>query len=243
MDDRIDFTSKTPYHLQAERILRHLINTKKYRSGATLPNEVALARELGISRNTLRHAINRLVAEKLLIRKKGVGTTVNTLGKASSNVRNWMSFSQEMKALGITIKNYELHIRWEAGAEEICRFFNIKPNTSLLRMSRVRGSEQAPIVYFFSYFNPAIGMTGEEDFTQPLYTLLEQRYDVTVHKSVEEVSAMLADEELAQKLYIRVGDPILKRKRLVIDKKGFPVEYNIGYYRADSFTYRIEAER
>ena len=152
MDDRIDFTSKTPYHLQAERILRHLINTKKYRSGATLPNEVALARELGISRNTLRQAINRLVAEKLLIRKKGVGTTVNTLGKASSNARNWMSFSQEMKALGITIKNYELHIRWEAGAEEICRFFNIKPNTSLLRMSRVRGSEQAPIVYFFSYF-------------------------------------------------------------------------------------------
>ena len=243
MNNRIDFTSKTPYHLQAEQILRHLINTEKYSSGATLPNEVTLAQELGISRNTLRQAINRLVTEKLLIRKKGVGTTVNTLGKASSNARNWMSFSQEMKALGITIKNYELHICWEPGTQEVCRFFNTKTNTQLLRMSRIRGSEQAPIVYFFSYFNPAIGMSGEEDFTQPLYTLLEQRYGIVVHKSVEEVSSMLANDELARKLHIRTGDPILKRKRLVLDAKGFPIEYNIGYYRADSFTYRIEAER
>lgn len=90
--------------MQAEHILRQMINTEKYRSGAILPNEVELAQELKISRNTLRQAINRLVNEGLLIRKKGVGTTVNTLGKASSNARNWMSFSQEMKALGITIK-------------------------------------------------------------------------------------------------------------------------------------------
>lgn len=243
MNDRIDFTSKTPYHQQAEQILRHLINTEKYRSGATFPNEMALARELGISRNTLRQAINRLVAEKLLIRKKGVGTTVNTLGKTCSNARNWMSFSQEMKTLGVAIKNYELHICWKAGSQDICRFFNIESNTPLLCMSRVRGSEQAPIVNFFSYFNPAFGMTGDEDFTLPLYTLLEQRFGVTVHNSMEEVGAMLADEELARKLYIHIGDPILKRKRLVTDHKGFPVEYNIGYYRADSFTYRIEAKR
>ena len=54
---------------------------------------------------------------------------------------------------------------------------------------------------------------------------------------------MLADEELADKLGIRAGDPILKRKRLVLDATGFPVEFNVGYYRADSFTYRIEAEK
>ena len=157
-----------------------------------------------------------------------------------------------MKALGITIKNYELHICWEQAAPEVARFFQVTPDTRILRMSRVRGSEQAPIVYFYSYFNPAIGMTGEEDFTQPLYTMLEQRYGVIVHKSVEEVSAMLADEELADKLGIRAaqqipettpGDPILKRKRLVLDASGFPVEFNVGYYRADSFTYRIEAEK
>ena len=182
-----------------------MINNEKYRSGAILPNEVELAQELKISRNTLRQAINRLVNEGLLIRKKGVGTTVNTLGRASSNARNWMSFSQEMKALGITIKNYELHICWEQAAPEVTRFFRVASDMRMLRMSRVRGSEQAPIVYFYSYFNPAIGMTGEEDFTQPLYTMLEQRYGVIVHKSVEEVSAMLADEVLDPTHPARIG--------------------------------------
>lgn len=240
---QIDFSSKTPFHVQAEHILRRMINTEKYLSGAILPNEVELARELKISRNTLRQAINRLVNEGLLIRKKGVGTTVNTLGKASSNARNWMSFSQEMKAMGIVVKNYELHICWEEASSEVTHFFQVEPDMRILRMSRVRGSEQSPIVYFCSYFNPAIGMTGEEDFSQPLYTLLQERYGVVVHKSVEEVSAMLADGELAAKLGISAGDPILKRKRMVLDAKGFPVEFNVGYYRADSFTYRIEAEK
>lgn len=243
MSCQIDFSSKIPYHVQAESILRRMINTEKYRSGATLPNEVELASELKISRNTLRQAINRLVSEGLLIRKKGVGTTVNTLGRASSNARNWMSFSNEMRSMGIAVRNYELHICWECAAPEVCRFFRVASDTRLLRMSRVRGSEQSPIVYFYSYFNPAIGMTGEEDFSVPLYTMLEQRYGVVVHKSVEEVSAMLADDDLAAKLYIRAGDPILKRKRLVLDSSGFPVEFNVGYYRADSFTYRIEAEK
>ena len=239
---QLDPNSSKPLHQQAEDLLRRMIQQEEYRKGKLLPNEVELSKELNISRNTLRQAINRLVFEGLLIRKKGYGTTVAPQN-VMSNARNWMSFSQEMKALGISIKNYELHICWEPGSQEVCRFFNVKTNTPLLRMSRVRGSEQAPIVYFISYFNPSIGMTGEEDFTQPLYTLLEQRYGIVVHKSIEEVSAMLAGDELAQKLHAQSGDPILKRKRLVLDAAGFPVEYNVGYYRADSFTYRIEAEQ
>ena len=62
-------------------------------------------------------------------------------------------------------------------------------------------------------------------------------------KYVKSVVVKTADEELAAKLGIRVGDPILRRKRLVLDATGFPVEFNVGYYRADSFTYRIEAEK
>ena len=59
----------------------------------------------------------------------------------------------------------------------------------------------------------------------------------------EEVSARLAGEAIAEKLDIKPSDPILIRKRFVYDINEMPVEYNIGYYRADSFTYTIEAER
>ena len=245
MNTQIDFSSKTPYHVQAEHILRQMINTEKYRSGAILPNEVELAQELKISRNTLRQAINRLVNEGLLTRKKGVGTTVNTLGKASSNARNWMSFSQEMKMLGIEIRNFELHISLKRPTEEIGTFFDLgsNPDTRCVVMERVRGKKEYPFVYFISYFNPNIPLTGEEDYTRPLYEMLETQYNIVVKTSKEEISARLAGEFIAEKLEIKSNDPILIRRRFVYDVNGVPIEYNVGYYRADSFTYTIEAER
>ena len=64
----IDHSSNKPLHLQAEEILRRLIETEEYKNGKLLPNEVELSEQLHISRNTLRQAINRLVFEGLLTR-------------------------------------------------------------------------------------------------------------------------------------------------------------------------------
>ena len=129
----LDHNSSKPLHVQAEELLRNLIDSEEYKSGKYLPNEVELSQRLNISRNTLRQAINKLVFEGLLIRKKGVGTKVVQKGIVSG-VKNWLSFSQEMKMLGIEIRNFELHISWKRPNDEICNFFNLdKENGSFLR--------------------------------------------------------------------------------------------------------------
>lgn len=240
----LDHNSSKPLHVQAEELLRNLIDSEEYKSGKYLPNEVELSQRLNISRNTLRQAINKLVFEGLLVRKKGVGTKVVQKGIVSG-VKNWLSFSQEMKMLGIEIRNFELHISWKRPNDEICNFFNLdKENpTKCIVLERVRGKKEYPFVYFISYFNPNIPLTGEEDFTRPLYELLENDYQITVKTSKEKISARLAGEQIAEKLDIKAGDPILIRERFVYDTQQVPIEYNIGYYRADSFTYTIEAER
>lgn len=240
----LDHNSSKPLHVQAEELLRNLIDSEEYKSGKYLPNEVELSQRLNISRNTLRQAINKLVFEGLLIRKKGVGTKVVQKGIVSG-VKNWLSFSQEMKMLGIEIRNFELHISWKRPNDEICNFFNLdKENpTKCIVLERVRGKKEYPFVYFISYFNPNIPLTGEEDFTRPLYELLENDYQITVKTSKEKISARLAGELIAEKLDIKAGDPILISERFVYDTQQVPIEYNIGYYRADSFTYTIEAER
>ena len=130
---QLDPNSSKPLHQQAEDLLRQMIQQEEYRKGTLLPNEVELSIDLNISRNTLRQAINRLVFEGLLVRKKGYGTTVAPQN-VMSNARNWMSFSQERKALGITITNYELHICWEQAAPEVTRFFRVASDMRMLRM-------------------------------------------------------------------------------------------------------------
>lgn len=236
--------STGPLHQQAEAFLRQLIEKEEYKNGKLLPNEVELAKELNISRNTLRQAINKLVFEGLLSRKRGVGTKVIRKG-ILGGIKNWLSFSQEMKMLGIEIRNFELHVSYKKPAVEVINFFGLddKENARCLTLERVRGNMKSPFVYFISYFNPKVPITTEENFSRPLYEILEKDFRIIVKKSKEEIRADLAGDFIAEKLEIKSNDPILIRKRFVYDTENIPIEYNIGYYRADSFTYTIEAER
>lgn len=207
---KIDPNSSKPLHLQAEEILRRLIEENDYKNGKLLPSETDMSKQLNISRNTLRQAINKLVIEGLLIRRKGVGTKVAKKGIVGG-IKNWLSFSQEMKMLGIEIRNFELHISRKKLTEEIANFFNTIPYSDTERcivLERVRGNKEYPFVYFISYFNPVIPMTGDEDFTRPLYEILETQYNIIAKTSKEEISARLAGEFIAEKLEIKSSDPI-----------------------------------
>lgn len=236
----LDPNSSKPLHLQAEELLRTMIQQEEYRGkGKLLPNEVELSKALNISRNTLRQAINKLVFEGLLIRKKGYGTTVAPQN-VMSNARNWMSFSQEMHAQGMIVQNFELHVSRKTAPTEAAEFLGAAEGEKLLCLERLRGRPGLPFVYFISFFNPAIPMTGEEDMTVPLYENLRKNYGIVVKTSREMICARSANAELAGKLDIGEGDPMLVRKRFVLDVEDKPVEYNVGYYRADSFTYSIE---
>lgn len=73
--------------------------------------------------------------------------------------------------------------------------------------------------------------------------MLSNSFKFQLKTSKEKISASLAGERIAEKLDIKSTDPILIRERFVYDINQVPIEYNIGYYRADSFTYAIEAER
>ncbi len=242
MNFKIDHKSKIPLHIQAEELLRDLIRKEEYKDGKYLPNEVELSEQLKISRNTLRQAINKLVFEGLLIRKKGVGTRVADK-KVFSGASNWLSFSQEMKILGIEVYNFELHLSWQTPSSDIASFFSIDPSVRVLTLERLRGKENFPFVYFTSIFNPKIPLTGSENFNRPLYEILEKDYNIIVKTSKEEISAAGASSYLASKLGVKENDHILIRKRYVYDINNVPVEYNIGYYRADSFIYTIECQR
>jgi len=238
----IDHKSPIPLHIQTETLLREIIAEPEYQNGKLFPNEVELAKMLAISRTTLRQAINKLVFEGLLIRKKRTGTRVAQT-TVSSKSNNWLSFSQEMKLRGITIKNFELHVTWEYPDDFLANFFEIKTDRKILKMERVRGKPEDPFVYFISYFHPRIGLTGDEDFKKPLYEMLENDHSTIATLSKEEISAHAAHQPVADKLRIPEGSPVLVRKRFVFDQGDRPMEYNLGYYKADSFVYTVESRR
>jgi GntR family transcriptional regulator len=235
----INHKSPLPLHIQVEAMLRNLIELPEYQNGKMFPNEVHIAKKLGISRNTVRQATNKLVYERLLVRKKGVGTRV-AKNNITTRLNKWTSFTHEMDEKGVSFKNYTVKVSSVFPDKEIQQLFKIADGVKVIKLERLRGLEKGPIVYFISYFHPATGLTEKEDYSQPLYEKLEKEHHITVAVSKEGISAILANKKLAAKLNISKGDPILFRKRVVCDPGDRPIEYNLGYYRADSFTYTID---
>lgn len=242
MNFKIDHTSKLPLHFQVEELLRELIENPKYIAGEFLPVEVELAKQLGVSRNTIRQATNKLEYEGLIIRKKGYGTKV--AGKSFiTQLDNWHSFTQEMNEKGIAFTNHLIKAEWIECDQKIATFFNIPEKTNVVKLSRLRGDENGPFVFFESYFHPRIGISTEDNFNMPLYELLENQFHIQATISRERIKARLATKITASRLKIKPGEPIMIRERFVSGIGDKPIEYNIGFYIAEKFTYSIEIRR
>ncbi len=238
----INHSSPIPLHFQVEELLRKLIELPKYKAGEFLPVEVDLAKKLGVSRNTIRQATNKLEYEGLIVRKKGYGTKVAEK-TVTTQLDNWHSFTQEMNEKGVAFSNLLIKAEWIDCNKKTALFFNIPVKTKVIKLSRLRGDENGPFVFFESYFHPRIGITPDEDFHQPLYKLLEDKYKTQVNVSREKIQARLASKITSKRLKIKPGEPVLIRERFVSGQGGKPVEYNVGYYIAEKFTYSIEIRR
>lgn len=234
----IDHTSKLPLHVQVENLLRKLLAEPEYQHGSYLPKEVELANRLGVSRSTIRQATNKLQHEGLLIRKKGVGTLAAPKRPLTTGLDHWYSFTQEMKEQGIQVVNLEVKIEYEPASPRIADFFGLNKHVRLLKLTKLKGTEGEPIVFFESYFHPRIGVNPTDNFNMPLYTMLESKYGIVVARSLENINAELAGKH-AGKLRVPKNTPVLTRERFVYDIGDRPVEYNLGYYRSDKFTYSI----
>jgi GntR family transcriptional regulator len=238
----LDHDSKVPLHKQAEEQLRKLIQHTDYSNGGLFPKETDLAQRWGIARNTLRQAINKLVHEKLLERKKRTGTRVSK-HKITTNLGNWLSFTHEMEGLGLSFKNLLISAQQKKANQEVADYLQIEPGKSVICLKRTRSTDQHPMVYFESHFHPRTGLSEKEDFEKPLYELLDEGHNIVPVYSREEIKAIAATEKIATLLQIKKGAPVLERKRLVLDAGRKPIEFNICYYRSDWFTYTIEIKR
>lgn len=236
---RLDHRSATPLHAQAEQLLRELMQRPEYRNGALLPEEVSLARTLGISRNTLRTAIGRLVTEGRLERRAGVGTRV-VEPQLCSGVGAWHSFTREMEAKGVKVEPFSVEAGTVPSPAEVARALRINEGTKVLCLDRVRGWDGRPEVHFRSYFHPRLGLTADTDFSRPLYELIREKCGVVADESLEELKAVSADRGLARRLKVPVGTALLRRDRTVLDSGRRPMEYAIVHYHCERFTLSLQ---
>lgn len=238
---KIDHNSSKPLHAQVEIMLRKLMEKPEYQEGAYLPKEVDLAKKLGISRNTVRQAINKLVFEGLLVRKKGQGTTVAKNGNHTPQ-ENGKAVAREAVIDEEPLVDLQTLVTHEDANETVARFMQIPEGTSVLKISRLQGKDDDPIVFLESYLHPRLELTGGEDFSKPLHELLTKDLSIVSSRSREKVEAKTASTITAKRLGITTIDPVLVRERYLYDTENRPVEFTISYYNAYKYAYNIEIQ-
>ena len=228
--------SALPLNKQVENYLRTLVQEEKYRKGQLLPTEIQLAEDLGVARNTVRTAMDKLVREGVITRKKGVGTQVNC-APIVTDLTRWNSFSLELGDQMQTLSRTVSHtaVDREVGAE-----LGLLPGQQTLCLQRLKGVENEPMVLLVSYFPRELNILPDEKFEGRLYQVLQEKYGVRPARSCEEIGASAPNQELSRKLALPRDVPVLYRKRRVLDRSGNLIELAYAFYRSDRFVYQID---
>ena len=148
-----------------------------------------------------------------------------------------------MEDMGLSFKNLLIKAQKMKASQEVSNYLQVEPGIPIVCLKRIRSTDQTPMVYFESHFHPRTGLSEKENFETPLYELLDHDHNIVPVYSREEIKAIAASAKIADLLQLKKGDPVLERKRLVLDAGRKPIEFNICYYRSDWFTYSIEIKR
>jgi len=237
--------SPIPYYFQLEEILREKIESGKWAPGQQIPSESELCEILGISRTVVRQALNELVNEGLLYRRKGKGTFVARLKIAESLVQNLTGFYEDTVAKGLMPITQVLEQKLIPASKKVAAMMNLKEGDQVIKIDRLRsvGNEPILIVTTFLPYEICPALLEEDLTNQSLYGVLEGRYKLEIARGRRTLEAISASDEDAKLLGVEEGDPIILLKSVSYLENGEPIEYFEAKHRGDRSRFEVELIR
>jgi GntR family transcriptional regulator len=234
--------SPIPLYFQLQEIIKKKIENGEYAPGELIPTEKELQHTYGVSRITVRNAINGLVFEDMLIKKQGYGTMVAS-PRMVEDFSRLRSFTEKMEAQGAEVTTRVLEIEMVTSDSRISHHLQIESDTPILRIKRLRYVNGEPIALFTNYIRSDIGVGTEDDFSGSIFRLLEEKNHLSISLGEKVIEAMIARSEDAKQLEIQTGDPVLLIRNTVFDDHMRPIDYAEGVYRGDRYKYVVKLKR
>ncbi len=222
------------YYQLKEYILKDI--KENYQAGDILPSEGEIERKYGVSRITVRKAIEELSRDGVVLKQQGRGTFVQEQ-KISYDANIIGSLTQRLEK-----QDHKLHtksIEYIAITDEH-HVKDLLGCDSLLCIKRYRTLDGKPFAVMLNYIDASKVPDLQDKFdVESLYSFYSQQYGIDFYYAEETVSATSATAEQAQKLGIDLGSPLLSLQRLSYDKEHIATEYSDIVIRADMYQHKI----
>ena len=227
-----------PLYFQLQNILRTKIRTGQLRPGDFFPSENELGKGFNVSRLTVRHAKSELLKEGLITNIRGKGTIVSPNKSWEKNTIIVTSIEDIIK--GATYTRFNMLEFKQVNPDQFVKDrLQLPPSDLVFRVEGIREVEEGPISHVITYLPNEIGkhIPWEEVTQSPLLFLIEKYCKVEIFEGIQHTYASLADKDLALKLNIKVGDPVLYIERLYFadGSERKPVELVTARFRADRY--------
>lgn len=217
-----------PIYLQVARVLRERIAAGQWPENFQLPSEPELARELGISRGTLRRSLEILLKEKLITKTHGRGTFVSPSPLPGALVSQMRTLAEELAVHGIEFQTKTISAEAVPAGVKIAKKLQVETEDLVFSLCRIRFDEQSPIAVIHNYISlthvlqEQLANLGE----QPLFSLLEEQLGLTITNGQRTIGAVNADVFLAKQLDVAVGQALLTINQTSFLASGEPIEFS-----------------
>lgn len=234
---RLDRSSPVPLYFQVAQELEQAIDAGRLEVGSRLDNEIALAEQLGVSRPTVRSAIEYLVERGLLVRKRGIGTRV-----VHPKVRRPMeltSLYDDLRAARQAPQTKVLSLATVPASDTVAHAFGIDAGTPVVALERLRYAQAEPLALMRNYVVAGlVELTPERLEHAGLYELMRAAGQ-RPHLASQTVGARAATSVEARTLEERRGAPLLTMRRTTYDAAGSALEYGDHIYRASRYSFEV----
>ena len=231
----IDQESKLPLYHKIESNLRDLIARGELMTGQMVPSEWELAGLYGVSRLTVRRAMDELVRQNWLSRKHGVGTFVKQPFRATIAASK-LSFTEQMKAIGRKPSSKPLKKEIVPASSKIAHVLKIAQGDPLIKISRLRLADGVPILHEVVYL-PARKFPGFEKqewgTNDSLYLMLREKFGITVSGLDHTIKPTILTSEQAKYFKTKAGLPALISEIVAYSTEGDPVEFSLSVSNGD----------
>lgn len=230
--------SRVPYYRQLYDILHQQIADGVWKPGDRLPSESELIDTYQVSRITVRQALDMLVKEGWIYRRRGRGTFV-AAPTIEQGLTRIISFSEDMQRRGLHAATRVLDSRLISADEEIAFRLALQPGDELAVLTRLRLADGEPMSIEVSHLVHQLcpGILNEDYAESPLRQTLAERYGIRLVRAQQAIRAIGAGSEVAHELNIPLKSALFYIERITYSQDDRPVEFLKVYLRGDRYVF------
>jgi GntR family transcriptional regulator len=234
----LDDANPTPLYLQLQQSIEEAVRNGSIKADDALPGERDLAKQLGISRVTVRKAITGLVKKGVLVQRWGSGTFIAPQMRLEQPLSRLSSFTDDMSARGLPASTVLLSRSMGQAAPDELMALGLSPGDMVSRVNRLRLADGIPMAIEHAVV-PSRFLPDPSLVKQSLYAVLQEQ-GVVPCRALQRLHAVLLSDEQAKLLKVPPQSPALYIERRSFTVKGEAVEFTSSYYRGDAYDFVAE---